>query len=109
MAYDEGLAARIRRLLESQEALSEKKMFGGLSFLIHGNMCCGVVAGQLVARVGKEGYADALSQPHSRPMDFTGKPLTGFVYVSPEGCADDQSLSDWLGRALQFVRTLPPK
>lgn len=90
MAYDEGLAERVREAPKNQKTLSEKKMFGGLSFLIRGNMCCGVVGDRLVARVGKERYEEALAQPYARPMDFTGKPLHlhgGAAFQAPcSGC-----------------------
>lgn len=87
----------------------EKKMFGGLSFMVKGNMCCGVVGDELMARVGPDGYEAALKRPHARPMDFTGKPLKGFVYVAPEGFADRADLEGWIGLALNFVETLPAK
>ena len=109
MAYDEKLAERVRRVLAADPSLTERKMFGGLSFMLAGNMCCGVVGEELVARVGPERYEEALARPHARPMDFTGKPLTGFVYVAPEGHTTDRDLQDWIGMAEGFVRTLPAK
>ena len=84
-------------------------MFGGLAFLMHGNMCCGVVEYTLVVRLGNDGAAAALEEPHTRPMDFTGKPMRSMVYVGPEGIADDDDLNRWLGRAIGFAETLPPK
>lgn len=84
-------------------------MFGGLTFMVKGNMCCGVVGDELMARVGPDGYPAALKRPHARPMDFTGKPLKGFVYVAPEGFADRAALESWIGLALGFVETLPAK
>ncbi len=109
MAYDEGLAQRIRELLDGKEGLTERKMFGGLAFMIHGNMCGGVAGDTLMLRVGPDGHDDALSQPHARAMDFTGRPLKGMVYVDPPGIESDDDLQAWLGRALSFVHSLPMK
>ncbi len=109
MPFDAGLAQRIRETLVDRPGISEKKMFGGLSFLLRGNMCCGVVADELMVRVGPEAYAEALSRPHAREMDFTGRPLRGFVYVSCEGIGSDEALSSWVDRGVEFARSLPPK
>ena len=103
------LAERIRRILGRRRGLSEKKMFGGLSFLIRGNMCCGVVRDELMLRVGPAGYEAALSRPHAREMDFTGRPLKGYVYVSAQGLASDQALKSWVDRGVEFARSLPAK
>ena len=81
MMYSEVLAARVRTSLAGQNGLEEKRMFGGLTFMVNGNMCCGVLNDYLVVRVGPDRFADALSRPHARPMDFTGRPLKGMVYV----------------------------
>ena len=81
MAYDEGLAQRLREVMADHDDIEEKKMFGGLAFMLNGNMCVGVAGEQLMVRVGAEAYADALKQAHAREMDFTGKPLKGFVFV----------------------------
>ncbi len=109
MAYDEALASRIRAALSADPDLSEKKMFGGLAFLHRGLMFVGVSGNKLMARVGKEHYRDSLSRNHVREMDFTGKPMQGYVYVEPQGLATDQQLSFWLHRCKQFVSTLPPR
>ncbi len=109
MAHDEGLAQRIRELLVDRPAMSEKKMFGGLSFMLHGNMCCGVAGDDLMARVGPDQYEEALGRPHARPMDFTGKPLKGFVYVNAKGYDADADLQGWIDLAVRFVDTLPAK
>lgn len=109
MAYDEKLAGRLRKLLARPKEVSEKKMFGGLAFMLHGNMCCGVVKDTLMVRVGPEQYEKALAAPHARPMDFTGRPLNGFVYVGPEGCQTDEALRKWVKRAADFVASLPKK
>jgi len=84
-------------------------MFGGLCFTIHGHMACGVTGDRLMVRVGPDGYADALAQPHAREMDFTGRSLTGMVYVDAAGLASDAALKAWVDRGVAFVRTLPPK
>ena len=109
MAYDEELAVRVRARLDDPFGVSERKMFGGLAFLIYGNMCCGVVGGNLMVRVGADNYERALAEPFVRPMDFTGKPLKGMIYVDADGIRTDVQLDAWLERARTFVSTLPPK
>ncbi|MCV6590630.1 MAG: TfoX/Sxy family protein [Marinobacterium sp.] len=109
MSYNEQLAQRLRTRLASDEGVSEKKMFGGLGFLLHGNMCCGVINDNLVARIGPDQYPDALKVRHARIMDFTGKPLKGFVYVEPPGIEDEDDLDTWVARCRHFVTGLPPK
>jgi len=109
MAYDEALAARVRARLAGRRGLSERRMFGGLCFLVNGHMCAGIVGATLMLRVGPERYAEALARPHAREMDFTGRPLTGMVYVDPPGIAGDAALGRWLELALAFVRSQPAK
>jgi TfoX/Sxy family transcriptional regulator of competence genes len=109
MAYDESVAVRVREVLAGRKGVSEKKMFGGLAFLIRGHMCCGVLADTLVLRLGEDGAALALREPGTRPMDFTEKPMKSMVYVNPAGFASDKALRDWVGRALAFVSSLPAK
>ena len=109
MAYNEKLAERIRKVLARRKGLTEKKMFGGLAFMVHGNMYCGVLKDDLVFRVGPERYEKALSQPHTRPMDFTGRPIRGFVFVGPGGCRTDKALAKWVKQAVEFAMTLPRK
>jgi len=109
VAYDERLAERIRRALAVREGLSEKKMFGGIAFMLNGNMCAGVVSDQLMVRVGPERHEEALARPHARPMDFTGRPMKGMVYVGPEGYRSDADLAAWVSQGAQFAATLPPK
>ena len=109
MAYDEGLAQRIRDLLDDREDLSERKMFGGLCFMIGGNVSCGVVGKELMLRVGKDRYEALLALPHARDMDFTGKPMRGMCYVGPEGIEDDGDLSTWVFRGIDYASSLPPK
>lgn len=109
MAYDENLAARIRRALAPRPDIDERKMFGGLAFMIRGNMSCGVVGDTLMLRLGNEGVAEALKGPHTKPMDFTGKPMKSMVYVEPAGIASPEDLHRWVNRAADFAKTLPPK
>src|SRR5690242_5929015 len=97
MSYDEGLAQRIREALEERRGVAEKKMFGGIAFLLNGSMFCGIVKEDLMVRVGPARYAEALEQAHARPMDFTGKPMAGYVFVAPEGVESDEALSKWVG------------
>lgn len=109
MAYDEGLAQRIRECLEGDPRVTEKKMFGGLAFLVGGNMCCGVTKSELMVRVGPDAYEDSLAQPFAREMDFTGRSLKGMVYVAVEGFESDEDLGGWVGRGVAFAGSLPAK
>jgi hypothetical protein len=109
MAYDEGLAQRVRETLGTRPGISEKKMFGGLCFLLRGNMTCGIRGDELMVRIGPDGWADALAQPHAREMDFTGRSLRGFVYVAAAGIEDDDGLEYWVRRGVDFAGSLPPK
>ena len=109
MAYDEVLAQRAESLLGGQPGFATKKMFGGLTFMVRGHMCCGVVKDDLMVRVGPDQSDEALSQPHARPMDFTGRPMDGFIYVEAEGLASDADLAAWIDRALTFNSTMPSK
>jgi TfoX/Sxy family transcriptional regulator of competence genes len=107
MAYDEQLAQRIRDVLAG-ERVREQKMFGGIAFMVGGHMTCGIVGDDLMLRLGEEGADAALDRPHVRPMDFTGRPLSTMVYVEPAGVRGG-ALADWIGEALAYTRTLPPK
>lgn len=109
MPFNEKLADRLRKALARRKGVTEKKMFGGLAFLINGNMCCGVEKNKLVLRVGPENYESFLKKPGVRKMDFTGKPLKGFVYVSQEKIKTDVGLKKHLEPAIYFVQTLPGK
>lgn len=109
MAFDETLANRIRDAIGADPALSEKKMFGGIAFLDRGRMFAGVLGDKLMARVGKEHYQDCLRRKHVREMDFTGRPMQGYVYVEAPGTRSDEQLAFWLQRCRQFVGTLPAK
>lgn len=103
MSYDETLAARIREILSVRDDVIEKKMFGGLCFMVGGAMCCGLTKSDLMVRVGPDQHAAALEEPHARPMDFTGRPMKGMVYVAPAGLRTRASLNKWVSRGLAFV------
>ena len=109
MPYNEDLASRVRVALAPLEGLTEKKMFGGLAFMLNGNMCVGVTNDDLMIRVGLEEHENLLGLPHARPMDFTGRPMKGFVFVGLEGTQKDEGLKEWVGRGVGFARTLPKK
>lgn len=109
MAYSGDEAQRVRAALAGQPHLDEKKMFGGLAFMVNGHMCVGLNEDHLMVRVGKEAHDEALAQPHARPMDFTGRPMKGFLFVDPAGYASDEDLQAWVGRCLDYVLSLPPK
>ena len=109
MAYNGELALRIRVTLDGRDGVTEIKMFGGIAFMLKGNMCCGVIGGDLMVRVGADGLDGALAQPHSRPMDFTGRPMKGFVYVGAAGTEEDDSLRQWVQRGVAFAGSLPAK
>ena len=109
MAYDEELAQRVRRALAPLDNIHERKMFGGLAFMLNGNMCCGVEGDNLMVRTGPDAYDDALARPHARVFDFTGRPMRGFVYVASEGLATEAALREWVSTAVAFAGSLPPK
>lgn len=109
MAYDEGLAERVRGLLQGRPGVETRAMFGGLGFLLHGNMAVGIMGRDLVVRVGPEAYETALTSTHARPFDFTGRPMRGWVLVEAQGIAEDEDLAEWVGRGVAFAETLPPK
>lgn len=109
MAYSENTAARVRQALAAGDGVVECRRFGGLVFMVKGNMCCGVEQDRLMLRVGPEQYAAAREQPYAGVMDFTGQPLRGFVVVQPAGFATAAALPEWVNRALAFVQTLPAK
>ena len=109
MAFNEELALRVRQSLGEQTGVTERKMFGGLCFMVHGNMLGGVMGDEIIVRVGADRYEDALKQPHTREMDFTGRPMRGFVVVASEGIASDERLDEWVRRGVQFATSLPPK
>ena len=109
MAYDAGLAEVLRDALAEVSGITEKRMFGGLCFLMHGNMLCGVHSGGAMFRVGKDREAEALAIAGARPMDFTGRPMGGMVEVTDEAMGDAEAVARWLGLAREFVGALPAK
>ena len=109
MAYDDAVADRVRKVLKRRKGISERKMFGGIAFMLNGNMVCGVNKKDLVLRLGKERAANALSEPHIREMDFTGRPMKGMVFVGARGFQSDAALEKWMQYGLQFALSLPPK
>ncbi len=109
MAYDEILVKRIRKVLSRVDGVSEKKMFGGVAFMYRGNMCCGVVGEKMMIRVGPKQYEELLARPHVRKMDFTGRPMKGFIYVEPSGLASEKELRDFVSLGVKYVQSLPAK
>ncbi len=109
MAYDEGLAQRIREQMGNLPGCVEKKMFGGVGFMLHGNMACGVNGSDLIVRVGPEGYEAVLAEPHTKPFDMTGRPMKGWVVVEARGAETDGDLHGWVQRGVEFALSLPAK
>lgn len=109
MAFDEELADRVRNLLAVRSEISERKMFGGIAFMVAGNMACGVLGEDLIVRLGEEESEKALAEDGVRPFDFTGKPMKNIVYVSPEQTADDAGLAEWVETGADFAASLSPK
>lgn len=109
MAYDEGLAQRVRELLEDQPALEERKMFGGLAFMLQGNMACGALGDALIVRVGPEAHDEVMALPGAGAFDFTGKAMRGIVKVEAGVCEEDDELAAWVERGKAFALSLPPK
>jgi TfoX/Sxy family transcriptional regulator of competence genes len=108
MPYDPKLADRVRRAVARKRSITEKKMFGGIAFLLDGRMFCGVASDDLMVRVGPERHDEALRKPHVRPMDFTGRPMKGYVFVGPEGCGTQRQVAGWVDKSTSFVSTLSP-
>jgi hypothetical protein len=109
MAYDEQLADRVRAQLAIRAGLTERKMFGGIAFMVGDHMACGVIGDELIVRVPREDYDRALAEEHTRQFDFTGRPMRGFVCVTPAGIADDDDLSGWVDAGADHAASLPPK
>ena len=106
---DEALVARIRPHMKRRKGYSEKKMFGGVCFMINGNMCVGPWKGSLIVRLDKEKHDETQSEPHVKPMDITGKVMKGWARVEPAGIESDDDLKAWVSRAIKFAQSLPPK
>jgi TfoX/Sxy family transcriptional regulator of competence genes len=109
MPYDKGLAQRVRELLEEEPDFDEKKMFGGICFLLFGNMVCGIINDDLIVRIGADIYEEALKLPGTKKFDLTGKPMKGWVMVLSKALESDETLSEWVQKAVTYVRSLPPK
>jgi TfoX/Sxy family transcriptional regulator of competence genes len=109
MAYDEGLAHLVREIMAEMEGFDEKKMFGGLCFLLHGNMACGILHNDLIVRVGPDHYEDFLKLPNIRKFDITGRPMKGWIVVSGDGCASEDDIMGWVKKGIDFSLSLPPK
>jgi TfoX/Sxy family transcriptional regulator of competence genes len=109
LSFDPEATARVRRLLAGRDDVVEKKMVGGLSFLVNGNMCCGITGLALMIRVGAESREQALREPHVRPMLLGGRVLSGFICIEPAGFAADEALASWVQRGLDFACGLPAK
>jgi hypothetical protein len=109
MPYDNELADRIRAALIGLPGYSDKKMFGGVGFMLHGNMACGVNGDNLIVRVGPDHYEAALAKPHTRVFDMTGRPMSGWIFVEPGGFETDGDLKVWIDQGVAYARTLPPK
>lgn len=104
MSYDEKLAMRVRKTLHRKQGYSERKMFGGLCFMLDGNMCGGVLGDDLIIRVMPDDYAAVMKRPHTRAFDFTGKPMKGFVVVAPKGCRTEAALKNWVTAGTHVAR-----
>ncbi len=109
MPHDEGLAQRIREVLEDDPRVAEKRMFGGVAFLVNGAMAVGTLKDALMVRVGAAAYDAALALPHAHEMDFTGRPMRGFVKVAPAGFAEDDDLRTWIARGVAGAQASEPK
>jgi TfoX/Sxy family transcriptional regulator of competence genes len=109
MAYDEQLADRVRDLLAATPNVHERRMFGGLAFMIAGNMACGIIGTDLMLRLGEDGADAALEQPHVRPMDFTHRPMKTMVYVDRDGTDTPNALKGWVDKAVAYASSLAPK
>jgi hypothetical protein len=109
MAYDEALAQRVRDVLAVREAVTERKMFGGIGFMVAGNMACGVSGEELMVRLDPDEAEKALAEPHARVFDMTGRPMRGWILVGPQALADDEALAGWVDAGADFAGSLPPK
>ena len=109
MPYDEDLAERVREQLAAERGLAEKAMFGGVAFLLDGNMAVGLSGDELMVRVGPDRSDEALARPHTRPFDMTGRPMKGWILVAPDALGGERELADWVSEGVAFARSLPPK
>jgi len=109
MAYNEELAERMQTKLKLSRGVVEKKMFGGIGFLVNGNMACGIIKDDLIVRLSDDDFEKALKQKHVRIFDFSGRPMAGWIYVSAEGCKSDKALTEWMEKGIAFAKSLPKK
>jgi len=109
MAFNEQLAERIRHIVGDGPGLTERKMFGGMAFMLNGNMFCGITRDDLMLRVGPDRFEEALARPGARPMDFTGRPMKGMAFVGPQGYETDEQLRGWVEQTLEYARSLSAK
>ena len=109
MAYDEKLAGRVRKVLAKRKAIAEKKVFGGVAFLLNGNMCCGLHGQELIVRLNPEETDQALAKPHTRIFDMTGRPMKGWILVEPAGLAREDALAKWVRVGVDYAASLPAK
>ena len=109
MAYDEGLAQRVSEILIDLPNLDEKKMFGGIGYMLNGNIAVGVHGDSLIVRTGPEMHGEARQKPHTKEFDITGRPMKGWIMVSPEGVQEDESLQTWVQMGIDFAISLPAK
>jgi TfoX/Sxy family transcriptional regulator of competence genes len=109
MAYDLDLAQRVRKDIRTLEGYTEREMFGGIGFMLDGNMCCGVIGDDLIVRVGPGGYEEALSQANVKVFDMSGRPMRGWVIVTPQGLSSEERLMDWVRKGVDFAQSLPAK
>ena len=109
MAYDEGLAAKIRAGIGNHDGLTEKEMFGGIAFIVHGNMAVGVSGNELMVRVGKDAHDEAVAFPGARIFDLSARPMRGWVLVAPYGFNTDAELDAWIQRGVAYAESLPAK
>lgn len=109
MAYNLTLAQRIREMVYGQKDASERKMFGGICFMIGGNMVCGVVGDELMSRINPESHAAALEKPHVKPMEFTGRSMKGYLFIEPEGIRTKKELAYWVNQGIRIAQSIPPK
>jgi TfoX/Sxy family transcriptional regulator of competence genes len=109
MAYDEDLAERVRAVISARDAFGEREMFGGIGFMVGGNMACGVSGDELMVRLGPDEASKALAEEHVRVFDMTGRPMKGWILVGPEATASDEDLAAWVDAGADFAASLPPK
>lgn len=109
MQNEDPLSGRIRQILSSRRRISERKMFGGVCFMINGNMCVGTWKGSLIVRLDRKNHDKTLAEPHTRPADMNGRPMKGWALVEPAGIESENQLTAWVDRAVRFAESLPPK